>query len=167
MRCSSPLRSASPLLALLVAALWAQVAAAQEAAPPRAVRIEVLVGYVSSQPGTIDPRAIELAHMLQRDFNLQTLRILQLRQLSLGMHQAGEVDLPTGHAVRVTPEEVTPRGLRMGVEVQDMLRTQVHVPDGNQVVIGAYSYEEGRIVIRLAPRFGGAAEGAPVGDETP
>jgi hypothetical protein len=41
----------------------------------------------------------------------------------------------------------------MGVEVQGMLRTHVNVPSGNQVVIGAYSYEDGRLVVRLAPTY--------------
>jgi hypothetical protein len=41
----------------------------------------------------------------------------------------------------------------MGVEVQGMLRTHLNVPSGNQVVIGAYTYEDGRILVRLAPTY--------------
>ncbi len=146
-------------IALLGAAglVLARLAAAQEpgaaASPPEAVRVEVMVGYASDRPGTIDPAAAELARMLGREFNLQTLRVIQLHQLSLALHQLGQVDLPTGHWMSVQPEEFTPGGLRMGVEVQGMLRTHLKVPSGNQVVIGAYSYEDGRIVVRLAPTY--------------
>ena len=124
-----------------------------QAEPPVPVRVEVLVGYASPHPGTIDPRAAELAKVLGREFNLQTLRVIQMQQLSLVMRQMGQVEMPTGHWVSIQPEEITPRGLRMGVEVQGMLRTHVNVPSGNQVVIGAYSYEDGRLVVRLVPTY--------------
>jgi hypothetical protein len=140
--------------------LLASLARAQEpgaqAQPPTPIRVEVMIGFVSAHPGTIDPRAAELAKMLGREFmNLQTLRVIQLQQLSLAIRQMGHVELPTGHFVSVEPEEFTPTGLRMGVEVQGMLRTHLNVPSGNQVVIGAYSYEDGRLVVRLAPTFQG------------
>jgi len=137
--------------------LLASLARAQEpgAAVPRTapVRVEVLTVYASARPGTIDPAAAELGRMLGREFNLQTLRVIQLQQLLLALHQIGQIQLPTGHWVSVEPEEFTPGGLRMGVEVQGMLRTHVKVPSGNQVVIGAYSYEDGRLVVRLAPTY--------------
>lgn len=134
--------------------LVASAAHAQEPgrpAPP--VRVEVMVGYVSAQPGTIDPAGAELARTLGREFNLQTLRVMQLRHLSLALRQMGQVELPTGHWVSVEPEEFTRRGLRMQVEVQGMLKTHLNVPSGNHVVIGAYSYEDGRLVVRLAPTY--------------
>lgn len=148
-----------PLAALLAgaaAALLAGVARGQEAGGPDGhgpVHIEVMVTYVSSEPGSVDQRAQEMFDKLRREFiALQTLRILQLQQLSLRMHQMGQVDLPNGQHVRVTPEEVTPEGLRMGVEVQDMLRTHLHVHHGNDVLIGAHGYEDGKLVLRLKPR---------------
>ncbi len=134
--------------------LLASPSVAQE--PGRAVqpvRVEVLVGYVSARPGTIDPAGADLARMLGREFNLQTLRVMQLQHLSLALRQMGQVALPTGHWVSVEPEEFTRRGLRMQVEVQGMLKTHLNVPSGNHVVIGAYSYEDGRLVVRLAPTY--------------
>lgn len=133
----------------------ATLARAQEA-PPAAgppVRVETMIVYVSSQPGSIDPRANALARTLRQEFNLQTMRVIQMQQLSLALRQIGQVELPTGHWVTVRPEEFTSKGLRMGVEVQGMLRTNVNVPSGNDVVIGAYSYENGRLVVRLAPVY--------------
>jgi hypothetical protein len=123
------------------------------ARPPSPVRIEVMVSYVSTQPGIIDPRAGELARALRGEFNLQTLRVIQMEQLSLALRQMGQVAMPTGHWVSVQPEEITPQGVRMGVEVEGILRTHVNVPSGNQVVIGAYSYENGRLVVRLVPTY--------------
>jgi len=123
------------------------------AGPSTPVRVEVMVGYISAQPGTIDPRAIELARTLSREFNLQTLRVIQMEQLSLALRQIGQVPIPAGHWVSVQPEEITPSGVRMGVEVEGMIRTHVNVPSGNQVVIGAYRYEQGRLVVRLVPTY--------------
>ncbi len=151
MRCS---RTRTILLlagAVLVASHHAEAQEAPAVRPP--VRVEVMVGYASSMKGEIDPRALELSKMLGREFNLQTLRVIQLQQLSLALRQMGQVELPTGHWVSVQPEEFTARGLRMGVEVQGMLRTHVNVPSGNQVVIGAYTYEDGRLLVRLAPIY--------------
>lgn len=140
-------------LSLLLLASLARAEGPTDPAPRRPVRVEAMIVYVSSQPGGIDPRARELATMLEKEFKLQTLRVLRMQQLSLALRQMGQVELPTGHWVSVQPEEITPQGLRMGVEVQGMLRTQVRVPSGNQVVIGAYSWEDGRIVVRLAPTY--------------
>ncbi len=155
MRCSR-LRAALLLCAsglLLASAARAQEGSVPPVGPPGAVSVEVMISYVSAQPGSIDPRAAELARLLNREFKLQTLRVLQLRRLSLALQEMGRLQLPTGHWLSVRPEEFTPAGVRIGVEIQDMLRTHVNIPNGNQVVIGAYSYEEGRLVIRLAPTY--------------
>ena len=141
------------LPALVLAATASAQGPAEAPRAPVPVRVDAMVLYVSSQPGGIDPRAQELASMLEKEFKLQTLRVLQMQQMSLAMRQMGQMELPTGHWVSVQPEEITAQGLRMGVEVQGMLRTHVRVPSGNQVVIGAYSYEDGRIVVRLAPVY--------------
>lgn len=153
MRFSRILRGLTSLAVLLLAGAASAQQPGHETLRAAPVRVEVLVGYVSPQPGTIDPAAAGLARMLGREFNLQTLRVLRLQELSLALRQMGQVDLPTGHWVSVEPEEFTPNGLRMGVEVEGMLRTHLNVPSGNQVVIGAYSYEDGRLVVRLAPTY--------------
>ena len=165
MRSSRPARWLAlclPLLTLPAAASAQDPAAGPRPAMP--VRVDAMIVYVSSQPGGIDPRARELATMLEKEFNLQTLRVLQMQQMSLVMQQMGQMELPTGHWVSVQPEDISPQGLRMGVEVQGMLRTHVRVPSGNQVVIGAYSWEDGRIVVRLAPVYDLPPEAVPAPD---
>jgi len=138
---------------LLLASLARGQVPGSQAEPPSPVNIEIMVGYVSAQPGPIDPRLAGLSSMLGREFKFQTMRVVEIRQLSLPLRQMGQVDMPSGHWVSVEPEEITDRGVRMGVEVQGMLRTHLHIPSGNQVVIGAYSYEQGRLVVRLVPTY--------------
>lgn len=138
---------------LLLASLARGQVPGSQAEPPSPVSVEILVGYVSAQPGAIDPRLAQLSSMLGQDFKFQTMRVVQIRHLTLPLRQMGQVDMPSGHWVSVEPEEITSRGVRMGVEVQGMLRTHLHIPSGNQVVIGAYSYEQGRLVVRLVPTY--------------
>lgn len=136
---------------LLVALLgFVSPALAQEV---QRIAVQLRVGHISQQPGTIDPAAADLDRRLRRDFNYKSLHLIDDRTLDLGMNEVGSLQLPTGRWVTVRPRKVGATGVLMAVEVQGLLRTRLRVPNHHQVVIGVQSYDDGRLVISLEPSY--------------
>lgn len=117
------------------------------------IAVQLRVGHISQQPGTIDPAAADLDRRLRRDFNYKSIHLIEDRTLDLGMNELGSLQLPTGRWVTVRPRKVGDTGVLLAVEVQGLLRTRLRVPNRHQVVIGAQNYDDGKLVISLEPRY--------------
>jgi hypothetical protein len=129
---------------------------AQPAAPPEArkqVALEVLVAHISDAPGGIDPRAGELDRQLSAQFRYTSLRVLDQRHLDLPLQTIESLDLPNGRRFQVRPLQLSPRGVLLALTVQGTLRTDMRVPNGHLVVIGAERFEDGKLVISLKPSW--------------
>jgi hypothetical protein len=136
------------LLAILLG--FVSPALAQEV---QRIAVQLRVSHISQAPGTIDPAAADLDRHLRRDFNYKSLRLIEDRTLDLGLNEVGSLQLPTGRWVTVRPRNVGDTGVLLAVEVQGLLRTRLRVPNHHQVVIGAQSYDGGKLVISLEPRY--------------
>jgi hypothetical protein len=141
--------------AVALAAAAAGVAGAQPAEPAarKRVALELLVAKVSDAPGGVDPRGEELARKLASEFRYTSLRVLDERHLDLPLQTVESVELPNGRRFQVRPLQVSPRGVLLAVTVQGTLRTDMRVPNGHLVVIGAERFEDGRLVISLKPSW--------------
>jgi len=130
---------------------------AQPAAPPeearRHVALEVLVAHISDAPGGIDPRAGELDRKLSAQFRYKSLRVLDSRRLDLPLQTIESLELPNGRRFQVRPLQLSPRGVLLALTVQGTLRTDMRVPNGHLVVIGAERFEDGKLVISLKPSW--------------
>ena len=153
MRRSSGARAARILAlagALLVVAAGA---AAQGADAPKRVELEVLVAYLSDEPGGVDPRAAEIDRRLAGQFRYTTLRVLDERRLPLSLGAVETLELPNGRLLNVRAFQLASRGVLLGVTVTGSLQTDLRVPNGHLVVIGTERYLSGQLVISLRPKW--------------
>ena len=142
-------------LAVALACAAARGASAQPAEPEarKRVGLEVLVAKLSDAAGGIDPRAEELDRKLSAEFRYASLRVLDARRLDVPLQTVESVDLPNGRRFQVRPLQLSARGVLLAVTVQGTLRTDMRVPNGHLVVIGAERFEDGRLVISLKPSW--------------
>ena len=142
------------LAALATLAAAAAIAAAATATDePRRIALEVVMAYISDEPGGVDPQAQELDRTLAGQFRYQTLRVLDQRHLDLPLGAVESVTLPNGRLLNVRAFQLASRGVLLGVTVKGSLQTDLRVPNGHLVVIGAERYQAGQIVISLKPSW--------------
>ena len=143
----------SRLAALAAIAVALAAAAATAAEEPRRIALEVLVAYISDEPGGVDPQAQELDRTLAGQFRYATLRVLDQRRLDLPLGAVESVALPNGRLLNVRAFQLASRGVLLGVTVKGSLQTDLRVPNGHLVVIGTERYQAGQIVISLKPSW--------------
>ena len=152
-------RSARAAGALALAALVAvAVAAGAEGEPkggkePKGISLEVLVAYVSDEAGGVDPQAEELDRKLAGQIRYTTLRVLDQRRIDLPLGVVHSVPLPNQRQLNVRAFQLASRGVLLGVTVKGTLQTDLRIPNGHLVVIGAERYQAGQLVISLKPSW--------------
>ena len=141
-------------LAALGLLLACALGAAEAAAPAaKQISLEVLVAYVSDEPGSVDPAASELDRKLSGQFRYTTLRVLEQHRLALPLGSVESLPLPNGRLLNVRAFQLASRGVLLGVTVKGSLQTDLRVPNGHLVVIGAERYQAGQLVISLKPSW--------------
>lgn len=138
-------------ISALAALALAWPAAAQEG--PRRIALEVLVAHISDQAGGIDPGGGELHRTLSGQFRYETLRVLDQKRLDLPLGTVQSVDLPNGRRLNVRAFQLSSKGVLLGVTVTGSLQTDLRIPNGHLVVIGAERFEDGKLVISLEPSW--------------
>ena len=140
------------IAALVVGLTWLvpAVAAAQGA---KAIAVDVMVCQISQQPGSVDPRAQRLDAKLRNEFRYESLRVLQQQRLSLELNQLASLALPNGRQLQLRPLNLSERGVLISVNVQGAVQTDLQIPSGHLVAIGAGRHEDGKLVISLEPHF--------------
>jgi hypothetical protein len=139
-------------LALGLAAALA-LAAPATAEGPRRIALDVVVAYISDEPGAVDPRAERLHAKLADQFRYETLRVLDQKRLDLPLGTVESVGLPNGKRMNVRAFQLSSKGVLLGVTVQGSLQTDMRIPNGHLVVIGAERYQGGKLVISLEPSW--------------
>lgn len=129
------------------------VLAGGAAAQQDAIQVEVIVAHISDEPGDIDPRGSELHQKLEDQFRYQSLRVLEMRTLTLAADQVGSVGLPNGKQARVRPLQRDAKSVLLAVEIEGAVRTDVRANKGRLVVFGAQRYDGGKLVVSLKPRW--------------
>lgn len=117
------------------------------------VGLSLTVSHASPKPGPIDPRAAEIHRQLRHLFRYESLRVIEQRHVQLRMQELGGIDLPNGKRVEFRPLSVTTTGVLIAVEIPGTLQTDVRVPNRKQVVIGADSYQDGKLILTLQPDY--------------
>ena len=140
-------------LTLLLLALPAVPSAAQEARKPETINVDVMISHISDRVGEIDARARRLDEKLRKQFRYESLKVIERHRMVLEVDEVGTVELPNGHSFRARPLDVSDRGVLMSVGVEDTIQTDVRIPSGNLVVIGAERFEDGKLVITIEPEY--------------
>jgi hypothetical protein len=138
------------VLTTFLACLVAAAAAAESGGP---IAVEVMVSQISQEPGEIDPRARRLDAELRDEFRYESLHVLKKEKLSLALNQVGVVALPNGKELQLRPLSVSDRGVLMAVNVEGSVQSDMQIPNGHLVAIGAGRYQDGKLVISLEPSF--------------
>lgn len=136
---------------LLLALVLVGAAGAEEG--PRRIALEVLVAHIADGPGGIDPRGSALHRQLAEQFRYESLRVLDRRELDLPLGTVESIDLPNGRRLDVRAFQLASRGVLLGVTVTGSLQTDLRVPNGHLVVIGAERFDDGKLVISLKPSW--------------
>jgi hypothetical protein len=126
------------------------VALAQQARP---INVDVTVSQISQQPGPVDPRASRLDAQLRGEFRYESLRVLQQKRLALDLNELGKLSLPNGSELQLRPLSLSDRGVLMAVSVRGSVQSDMQIPNGHLVAIGAGQFEGGKLVISLEPHF--------------
>jgi len=137
-----------PLLFVAAVLLLDGSAAAQAV---RRVGLSLMVSHASQRPGPIDPAAEWLDRSLRNEFRYQSLHVIEVRHLDLGLQEIGGVVLPTGKHVSIRPLHVDDGGLLIAVDIEGTLQTDLRVANRNPVVIGVERYQGGRLIVTLQP----------------
>ena len=137
-------------IVMLGAPLFSARAAEQA---PAAISLEVMLSHISSEPGPIDKRAARLDAKLRKEFRYQSLRVLDEKTMRLGINDVGSMKLPTGRKLRVTPIVIDARGALLAVDLEGSAKADLRLKPGHLIIIGAQSYQGGKLVISLYPDF--------------
>ena len=147
------MRRLSVAIAALVAGLvWIVpvVAAAQDA---ERIAVDVMVSRISQQPCAVDPRAQRLDAELRGEFRYECLKVLQQERLSVALNELASFALPNGRDLQLRPLSISDRGVLVAVNVEGSVQSDMQIPNGHLVAIGAGRYEDGKLVISLEPHF--------------
>ena len=140
------------LASVAAAGIWL-LPTALAAEEPRQISLQILVVHISDQPGGVDPRAARLHEELAEQFRYETLRVLDERRIELPLGVVQSVELPNGRRLNVRAFQLSSRGVLLGVTVKGSLQTDLRIPNGHLVVIGAERYLDGKLVISLEPTW--------------
>jgi hypothetical protein len=142
------------LLALLAIAAPPPAANAQDDAKSgERITLKVMLSHISTEPGSIDKRAAQLDQKIRKDFRYESLRVLEEREMKLGINDMGSMTLPNGRQLKVTPMVIDDRGALLAVDLDGSAKADLRVKPSHLIVIGAQSYEGGKLVISLYPEF--------------
>ena len=115
------------------------------------VGLSLMVSHASQRPGPIDPAAEWLDRSLRNEFRYQSLHVIEVRHLDLGLQEIAVVVLPTGKHVNIRPLNVGDGGLLLAVDIEGTLQTDLRVANRNPVVIGVERYQGGKLIVTLQP----------------
>jgi hypothetical protein len=125
-------------------------AAAQDA---ETIAVDVMVSHISQQPCAVDPRAKRLDAKLRGEFRYECLKVLEQERLTVALNELASVALPNGRQLQLRPLSLSKRGVLISVNVEGAVQTDMQIPNGHLVAIGAGRYEDGKLVISLEPHF--------------
>lgn len=137
------------LAAFLLPGLLAGAAAADEAASPDAVPLEVTVLSASDQPREEDPRCKRFDKILRGEIPYQSLAVLDTQRRRVGVNEIWEVELPTQRTLKVVPLEVSDQSTLLSLDIEESVQGDFRVQRGQPLVVGGPRYGDGRLVVVL------------------
>jgi len=140
------------IAALVTGLAWVVpvVAAAQGA---ERIAVDVMVSQISQQSCAVDPRAQRLDAKLRGEFRYECLKVLKQQRLNIALNELASVALPNGRDLQLRPLSISDRGVLLAVNVEGSVQSDMQIPNGHLVAIGAGRYEDGKLVISLEPHF--------------
>ena len=110
--------------------------------------VKVMVSQIGESAGSIDPKGAKLHAKLQKQFRYESLKVLKMQRLKLGLDEVGNLSLPNGKPLRVRPLQLTDRGLLLAAHVGD-IQMDLKLTRGHLVVIDAGRHAGDKLVVSL------------------
>ena len=79
--------------------------------------------------------------------------MLSQQKLTLALNELATVALPDGNELKLRPLSLSDRGVLVAVAVEGSVQSDLQIPNGHLVAIGAGRHEGGKLVISLEPHF--------------
>jgi len=127
------------------------VLAGSASAAAEQFEIEVMVSKISEEEGEIDPRGAKLHKELQK-YRHESLEVLKIETLRLGIDDVRTVELPNGTPLTVRPLQLTDRGLLLAATA-GTVQTDLKLRNGHLVVIRVAPYQNGDLVVSFETRW--------------
>lgn len=140
------------IAASIMSVVWL-LAGAGAALADEPIEMDVMVSHISQQAGDVDPRAKRLDAKLRGEFRYESLRVLSQQRLSMDLNDLTRMDLPDGHELQLRVLSISDRGALVAVTIEGSVETDLQIPNGHLVAIGAGRHEDGKLVISLEPHF--------------
>jgi hypothetical protein len=117
------------------------------------IRFDILVAKVSMGEGGVDARGRELHDALKAQFRYERLEVMTTRSVTLGIDEVGRVALMNGRELLVKPLVIDSVGALVAIDISGLLQTDIKMKSDHLVVLGAESFEGGKLVVSLKPHF--------------
>jgi len=138
---------------VVFAVAWGFVLGAGLAEAQAPIRIEMMVGLASREPGPVDPRAAKIDRRLKKEFRYESLKVLEVERERVPLDGVMTIQLPNGKRARVRPLSVDRRGVLLAVDIEGAVAVDARAPSGHLLVFGAGRHADGRLVVSVEPRF--------------
>jgi hypothetical protein len=135
-------------LALVWVMLWAHPVTAADT-------IEVVVKTIQASGNSryTDPRLSSVIEELQSVFRYSSYRLLSENTMTLKRGQTGEVTLPGGRVLSVTPKGTSngriALGLRIAKAKKEIFQTRVQLLNRGNIIVGGPKHGTGTLLFRI------------------
>lgn len=121
------------------------------------VRVQVVRAGFSDN--AIDPDLKDIAAGLLQSFNFTSLHLVKESPIFLAEMEKGEVGLPTGHQLQITPQRIDKKRCVLNVKVvQDDIvtfKTKIESVHGGVTILGGPRLGNDTLLLRISPLLGG------------
>jgi hypothetical protein len=147
------IRGAVWVWAALVVTFVSLGSVAATAADGDTVHFDVMVSRISNEPGTVDARASRLDATLRDEFRYESLAVLQEKRITVAINDLASMKLPNGKELQLRPLSLSDRGVLVAVNVEGAVQSDMQIPNGHLVAIGAGRFEAGKLVISIEASY--------------
>lgn len=137
----------------LLALVWGLGPGAGPAVAQAPIRIEMMVGLASREPGPVDPRAAKIDRRLKKEFRYESLEVLGVERERVPLDGVMTLKLPNGKRARVRPLSMDGRGVLLAVDIEGAVTVDARARSGHLLVFGAGRHAGGRLVVSIEPIF--------------
>ncbi|MFH2059018.1 MAG: hypothetical protein ABIJ59_08960 [Pseudomonadota bacterium] len=117
------------------------------------VETQVMVIHASTGSNHIDPGLLSVVANYQSRFNYTSYRLISSKNMTLGFNQNGQVSVPAGRTLIVTPLQMSGQRISFQINMlknnRSVFQTHVLLNNHSSVTIGGPQFDNGDILINI------------------
>jgi archaellin len=121
-------------------------------------KVDTIVKVIHASTGSshVDPQLKDISNELDSVFKYTSYRMLSEKQMQLEFNQDGNVSLPGGRTLIVTPADMQKNRIRYHINIlknnKSIFKTQVLLRNNNSITIGGPQYKNGVLLFHITGR---------------